>query len=141
MWMHTFADCERKGISVLIDTDVLIWYLRGNKKAYSVIDAQEGFEISAVTYMELVQGMRDKNELQKMRKALTELDITMLAINESITSRAMVIVEENYLSGSVELADALIAATAIEHGLDLLTGNVKHYKVIKNLSLKNFRPK
>ena len=139
--MHTFADCERKGISVLIDTDVLIWYLRGNKKAYSVIDAQEGFEISAVTYMELVQGMRDKNELQKMRKALTELDITMLAINESITSRAMVIVEENYLSSSVELADALIAATAIDHGLDLLTGNAKHYKVIKNLSLINFRPK
>ena len=139
--MHTFADCGRKGISVLIDTDVLIWYLRGNKKAYSVIDAQEGFEISAVTYMELVQGMRDKNELQKMRKALTELDITMLAINESITSRAMVIVEENYLSSSVELADALIAATAIDHGLDLLTGNAKHYKVIKNLSLINFRPK
>ena len=126
---------------MLIDTDVLIWYLRGNKKAYSVIDAQEGFEISAVTYMELVQGMRDKNELQKMRKALTELDITMLAINESITSRAMVIVEENYLSSSVELADALIAATAIDHGLDLLTGNAKHYKVIKNLSLINFRPK
>ena len=141
MWMHMFARCVRKGISVLIDTDVLIWYLRGNKNAYRVIDAQEGFEISAVTYMELVQGMRDKNELQKMRKALSELGVTVLAITESITSRAMVIVEENYLSSPVELADALIASTAIEHGLDLLTGNVKHYKKIKNLSLKNFRPK
>jgi len=39
-----------------------------------------------------------------------------------------------------KIADALIAATAIEHGLDLLTGNSRHYILIKNPSLRSFRP-
>ena len=39
---------------LLIDTDVFIWYMRGNEKASALIDKQEPFSISAVTYMELV---------------------------------------------------------------------------------------
>ena len=43
----------------------------------------------------------------------------------------MFTVEQYVLSNSIQLADALIGATAIDHGLPLLTGNDKHYKVIK----------
>jgi predicted nucleic acid-binding protein len=38
------------------------------------------------------------------------------------------------------LADALIAATAINHGLTLLTGNDKHYQIITDVNIKKFRP-
>ena len=55
---------------MIIDTDVLIWYMRGNEKAFEIIENQHNFFISVVTYMELVQGMRNKNELNELRKAL-----------------------------------------------------------------------
>ena len=49
-------------------------------------------------------------------------------------------VEQHYLSNALELADALIAATAVSTGLSLVTGNHKYYKVVKELDLKRFRP-
>jgi len=55
---------------MVIDTDVLIWYMRGNEKAYQLIENSKNFFISAITYMELVQGLRNKQELTKFRKAL-----------------------------------------------------------------------
>jgi predicted nucleic acid-binding protein len=38
------------------------------------------------------------------------------------------------------LSDALIAATAVNHGLPLMTANTKYYRIIKNLILKKFLP-
>ncbi len=55
---------------MLIDTDVIIWYMRGNTNALKALEKHNGFTISVVTYMELVQGMRNKNELASLRKAL-----------------------------------------------------------------------
>ncbi len=44
------------------------------------------------------------------------------------------------LSHGLQLGDALIAATALEHGLRLLTGNVKHFNAIEGLNLEKFEP-
>ncbi len=59
----------------LVDTDVFIWYLRGNQKAYDKLHLIGNFNISAVTYMELIQGMRDKNELRIFKKSIKKMDI------------------------------------------------------------------
>lgn len=48
--------------------------------------------------------------------------------------------EEFALSAGLELADALIAATACEHGLERRTANARHYRVVADLSLQVFRP-
>lgn len=125
---------------MLIDTDVLIWYMKGNKKAYNTIENLENFFISVVTYMELVQGMRNKTELNMLRKALNAWNAKILYISEEISVKAMFFVEQHYLSHSIQLADSLIGATAIAYGLPILTGNDKHYKIFKNLQLKKFRP-
>ena len=53
-----------------VDTDVLIWNLRGNARAAYRLDGMSGFLVSAVTCMELVQGVRDKGELHALRRAL-----------------------------------------------------------------------
>ena len=53
---------------------------------------------------------------------------------------AVSFVEKYTLGHSVELADALIAATCIENDEILFTANDKHYKVINGLELKVFRP-
>lgn len=125
---------------MLIDTDVLIWYLRGNEKAREIIGGLPSFSISVVTYMELVQGMRNKRELTELRRALRDWKAKIVYINEEISTKAMFLVERHFLSDSIQLADALIASTALTNGMPILTGNDKHYKVLTQLELSVFRP-
>ena len=125
---------------MLIDTDVLIWYMRGNEKAYKKIEKENNFFISVVTYMELVQGMRNKVELNSLRQSLHKWNTKVLYISEDISAKAMFYVEQHYLSHSLQLADALIGATAIAYGQPILTGNDKHYKMIKDLQVNKFKP-
>jgi hypothetical protein len=125
---------------MLVDTDVLIWYLKGNNNARQEIETLPGFFISVVTYIELVQGMRNKQELIALRRALRFWDAKVLYISEDISAKAMFYVEQHYLSHSMQLADALISATAVANGLDLFTGNTKYYRVLKDISIKEFKP-
>ncbi len=124
---------------MLVDSDILIWYLRGNSKAFDIIQANQNFKISVVTYIEIVQGLRNKRELDLFRKALRNWNATVLYINEEISVKSMFLIEKYQLSNSLQLADSLIASTAIYHGLELLTGNNKHYKIIDGLELKIFK--
>ncbi len=125
---------------MLIDTDVLIWYLRGNNNALRVVEKQEQILLSVITYMELVQGMRNTNELQQLRRTLRLWDAEILYLSEEISIKAMFLMEKFYLSHSLEIADGLIAATAIVNTVPLLTGNSKHYRIIPDINLVSFRP-
>ena len=125
---------------MLIDTDVLIWYMKGNSQAFNIIENLPGFYMSVISYMELVQGMRNKNEFTELRKALRSWNTKILFVSEEISAKAMFYVEKHYLSHSLEIADALIAATAVANQLPILTGNDKHYKMIKELRVRQFRP-
>lgn len=124
---------------MLIDTDVLIWYLRGNKKAREVLDNLKEFSISCVTYMEIVQGLRNQNELKLWKFYMKEHFIRQILIDAEISAKATYWVEEFSLSHKLRLADALIAATASIYGLDFLTGNISDYKFLPGLSLKLFK--
>lgn len=125
---------------MLVDTDVLIWYLRGNNRARHEIEALPGFFISVVTYIELVQGMRNKQELRRLRRAIKIWDAKILYISEDISAKAMFYIEQYYLSHSLQLADALISATAVANGIDIFTANAKHYRILKEITLKEFKP-
>lgn len=125
---------------MIIDTDILIWFLRGNEKAVEVVLDAMPFSVSIVTYMELVQGMRNKQELEKMKKTFTAMGVRVLPITESISLRASEYVERFSLSSSMELADALIASTCVELNEKLYTANDKHYKVVNGLDINVFRP-
>ena len=57
-----------------------------------------------------------------------------------MTAWAAFLVEQHTLSHSLQLADALIAATALETGLQLVTANDRHYRCIEGLEFKIFRP-
>jgi hypothetical protein len=125
---------------MIVDTDVLIWYLKGNENAFEIIEDLNNFSISVVTYMELVQGMRNKKELNSLQQALKIWNTQIIYISEDISAKAMFFVEQHFLSHSMQLADALIGSTAINCGEPILTANDKHYKVLKNLQIKKFRP-
>ena len=125
---------------MLFDTDVLIWALRGSKKAAKEIDNDESRFISAVNYMELMQGARNKREQILLKQFLNELGFVVLPITEAISHRAMILIEEYALQSGIQLADALVFATACEHFLTLCSANQKHFRNIQSLDSKVFRP-
>jgi predicted nucleic acid-binding protein len=125
---------------MLIDSDVLIWYIRGNKNAKNAINNNIPFKISVINYMEIIQGMKDKRELKLSQKYLKKWSVNIIQINQSISTRTMFLVEDYFLSHSLELGDAIIAATALENQETILTGNDKHYKFIPNIQIQKFRP-
>ncbi|MGB3622353.1 MAG: type II toxin-antitoxin system VapC family toxin [Ketobacter sp.] len=123
---------------MLVDTDVMIWHLRGYPTAAQRLDQLEQLNISAVTYMELLQGMRNRAEMAALQKSLAMRQAEQLPLTPTITATAISLMEELSLSHGMQMGDALIAATALEHKLTVLTGNVKHFKAIGDLSVERF---
>ena len=123
---------------MLVDTDVLIWHLRGYAQATRRLDELGALTLSAVSYLEVLQGMRNKAELVAVQKMLQRRQATMLPITETITQRAISLMESLTLSHGLQMGDALIAATALEHRLPLLTGNVKHFAAVDHLLIEGF---
>ena len=125
---------------MLFDTDVLIWALRGSQAAAREIDGDETRFISAVNYMELMQGARNRREQTMIKQFLNELDFTVLPITEAVSHRAMIFIEEHALKSGIQLADALVFATACEHSITLCSANQKHFQSIQSLDAKVFKP-
>ncbi len=90
--------------------------------------------------MELAQGCRNKQELDRLGKGLTIGQTDILPISTAISSRAIKVIDTYALSNGVQLGDALIAATAMEHGLTVFTANAKHFRAIDGLRLEVFLP-
>jgi hypothetical protein len=125
---------------MLFDTDVLIFVERGHKKAAQIVeDSAERF-ISVQTYMELLQDAQNKKQHALILSFLKQFNFVVLPLTENIGKRAAIYVEEYSLSHSVRAGDAIIAATAVENNLTLISANHKHFKPIKELSLCIFKP-
>ena len=125
---------------ILVDSDVLIWTLRGNPKALAHMQELADWHISAVSYMELAQGCRNKTELKAMQKAFESASSDVLPITMAVSDLACQLVEAHALSHSLYMADALIAATAISYSLPLLTANTKHFAAVAGLKVQTFKP-
>lgn len=125
---------------MIFDTDVLIWASHGNERAARVIDSADDRAIAIISLMELVQGARSKLEVRQIQQSLRRLEFRILPLSEAIGSMAAALIEQHALTHGVQIADALIAATAIEAGHPLCTGNAKHFRPIRGLSRVAFRP-
>ncbi|MDP2833927.1 MAG: type II toxin-antitoxin system VapC family toxin [Pseudomonadota bacterium] len=125
---------------MLVDTDVLIWYLRGHEKAARFLESLQELKLSAITWMELVQGCRNRQELERLKKDFSRRQVVILPVSEAISERAIALVETHFLGDGLLLADALIASTAIEHTLTLSSANSKHFRPIQGLVLQAFEP-
>lgn len=125
---------------MLVDTDVLIWLTRGHAGAQVRLTPIYPWRISTITYLELAQGCRSKAELQRAKRGLAMQQTQILPLTPAISERAMALIDQHALSDGLQLADALIAATALEHKLNLLTGNTKHFTAIGDLKIERFEP-
>ncbi len=124
---------------MIFDTDVMIWAFRGNAKALDAIDEAAERAISAVTYMELLQGVRNKREMLFMKRFLSTLGFSVLPVTTNISSRAVAIMETTALKSDLGVCDAFIFATALDTGDTLLSGNAKHFKEVPLLDTRAFR--
>ena len=125
---------------MMYDTDILVWFVRGNEKAARAFEKDSEKCLSIQSYMELLQGAKDKTEQKHLKDFIFSFDFAVLPLTENIAHRALVYVEEYAISSGMNSADALIAATAVENNCSLLTGNTKHFRAVKELQLKTFRP-
>jgi predicted nucleic acid-binding protein len=125
---------------VLFDTDILVWIQRGNHRAAALVEREEERSISVLTYMELLQGAREKRQHEYILDFLSEYSFRIFPLSENIGHRAAVYIEEYSLSQGLRAGDAIIAATATDNNLTLCTSNLRHYRPIKELRLRAFKP-
>jgi predicted nucleic acid-binding protein len=118
----------------LIDSDVLIDISRGKQAAREYVDAlTEGWAISQVSALELIVGARDQKDLASIDTFLSAYLIVPL--RDSTGKRAYELLKLYAKPDGLHVFDSLVAATAIEEGLTLVTRNRRHFGVIKGLSL------
>ena len=121
-----------KSSRILVDTDIIIKVYRGDKEKHKTLTPiQDNLAISVITALELMAGAKNKKrqiEVSKTIKAYFFFDITA-----AIGARAFTLVKKYGLMHTIGIADALIAATAIENKLQLYTDNVSDYEFIKEL--------
>lgn len=116
----------------LADTTVLIDHLRGQKKATAFLQ-EFSPSISVVTIAELIQGSRNKQDQALAVKLCTTLP--ELTVNKKIADFAIELMKQYFLSRGLQFLDALVAATAMENNLTLVSENLKHFRFIKVLEV------
>ena len=123
----------------LIDTDILIDVGRGVNDAIDCIQRlvqQSALATSAVTQMELIVGCRNKAELESLDLFLGRFQIHKLTV--PISDRAVGLMQQYRLSHGLLIADALIAATALEHDSPFVTKNQRDFRFITGLRLLTY---
>jgi predicted nucleic acid-binding protein len=124
---------------MIFDSDVLIWFLRGEPSAVDWIDATPDRSVSIATLMETLQGAKSKPEMRMIRELFREAMFQVIPLDESTGHVAAALIEEHSLNSGLQVADALIAATALGAGEVLVTANVKHFRPVRSLQLIGFR--
>jgi predicted nucleic acid-binding protein len=116
---------------VLVDTDVLIDFLRGSTAAVNWMDQlQKRPLVSVITVAELRSGMKGKEEpaLEHLvgAMAVCPIDATIARLGGDFR-------RQYGPSHGTGLADALIAATAVSENAALRTFNVRHFPMLEDV--------
>lgn len=118
--------------SLLLDTDVLIDFLRGYDKAVDFVAANSHrIILSSIVVAELYAGVKGAAELTALDNFISLF--TVIPVTSEI-ARAGGLYRRDYAkSHGVGLADAIISATCESEDAEIKTLNVKHYSMIKGL--------
>jgi predicted nucleic acid-binding protein len=125
-------------ISYLLDTCILVDFLRGNKSIYDILinNKDVNLSISTITMMELMLGAFNKKEVLYIQKAFSNINI--IYINEEISKLGQKLLVNYNKSHNLLIDDALIAATSLVTKLDLMTYNKADFQYIPNIKLYKF---
>jgi predicted nucleic acid-binding protein len=112
--------------AILVDTDVLIHFLRGREQAREFLQSTVGDAdlcCSTITIAEIHAGMKEQ-ERERTEELLDSL--TIVDVTKSIAEKAG-FYKRTIRTQGLELDDCIVAATAFAKHAELATGNVKHY--------------
>jgi hypothetical protein len=119
-------------VQLLIDTDVLIDYLRDRAESVTYLESLTSpFSVSAVTVAELYAGVRDGAERAVLDRFIDSFQV--VAVDKAIAIRAGIIRRDFGRSHGTGLADAIIAATAEAQQAKLVTLNSKHFQMLQDV--------
>ena len=120
---------------ILCDTDVLIEFYKNTPAILQELHAigQAHIAVSAITQAELYFGALNKTELKKIQRHLT--GITRFPLDINVSDTFLSLMAAYALSHKLGLPDAIIAATALVHGIPLYTLNTRHFTYISGLTL------
>lgn len=118
--------------AVLVDTDVMIDFLRGDDKAVSfILDNSSQIILSPIVIAELYAGVKGDSEISVLNNFISLFRV--VPIDSGIAKAGGLYKRDYGKSHGVGLADALLAATADTENAQLKTLNVKHYPMMGNL--------
>jgi len=128
----------------LLDTNILAAFLKGNQKVVNKVsnylDKFPILTISVITYYEILRGLKAINSTSKLttfQKLIEKSEIE--DISKDTMDRASDIYANLRKQGTlIEDADILLAATAMEKGVVLITDNTAHFRRIKGLKIDNW---
>ena len=120
-------------IEYLIDTNIFIAILKGNAKLKLFVESL-ACALDTTIYTELIQGSKDKAEVQKIEKYLTRFEL--VHFDKAISQRTLELIRTYSKSHGLMFGDAIIAATCLENDFTLLTYNVKDFRFIKSLKIQ-----
>jgi predicted nucleic acid-binding protein len=116
----------------LLDTNVLVDYLRGLPAAVKFIDriiVTDTCHISVITVAEIFAGVKDGKERQVLESFLSVFET--ISLDGTIAREGGLHKREYGKSHGVGLADALIAASCEQSNTTLATLNLKHFPMLK----------
>jgi tRNA(fMet)-specific endonuclease VapC len=127
-------------MTYLIDTDQIVSFLSGRAETHSLLTHlwSDGLAISLISYGETYEGIYYGRESRKHELTFQTFlrGVDVLPLNRRIMRRFARLRGDLRARGlAVADADLLIASTAIEHGLTLVTSNLRHFQRIPGLSL------
>ncbi|MBP6016591.1 MAG: type II toxin-antitoxin system VapC family toxin [Candidatus Promineofilum sp.] len=118
----------------LLDTDILIDYIRARAQAVKFVDNLEGeLLVSAVTVAELYAGARDDTEQQRLDDLFSAF--SFIPVDKTIAKQGGRYRYQYGKSHGTGLMDALIAATAETEGATFVTFNRRHFPMIVDLQV------
>ncbi len=117
---------------LLIDTDVMIDFLRGHPKAVALVKKHSSrIILSSIVTAELYAGVRGDEELDTLDNLVSLFRV--IPVSPSL-ARAGGLNKRDYSKAhGVGLADAIVAATCEAENAELKTLNIKHYPMLKGL--------
>lgn len=92
--------------------------------------------ITVVNLIELYQGAPDKKTLRQIKKFVKDSFVDVLTISPAISLLAVDLIEKHALSSGLRLADAFVAAIALNERAALVSGNYKHFREIVGLKVQ-----
>ena len=115
----------------LVDACVAIDYLRGSDAARAALHGVDDLAASEITRYEILAGARDEEE-ERIEHLLALPH--WLPVDEGVSRRAAALSRAfNASHSGIDVADYIVAATALEFGTRLLTRNVRHFPMLEGL--------